>query len=476
MFWNNVETKPGVGYPKRWEDQEKYRGGWVQRPNGEGPKLRVGSRFWMMMNLFYNPVLPQMEEYYGKGPFTYTYEDLHSETPTKYSQPVARPKSMITGEEDIDIEYGVNWEDNGAGATADGLGGMDYNFGNMSEAERKAFLQFRDSFMLYLPRICNHCLNPGCVGACPSGAAYKREEDGVVLIDQHRCRAWRYCVSACPYKKPYLNWRTGKSEKCLLCYPRLETVQPPACFQACPGRIRYMGPLLYDLDRVPAAANVAEKDLVQAQRDIILDPNDPEVIRAARAGGISDAWLDACRKSPVYKMVKDWEIALPLHPEFRTLPCLFYIPPESPMRTAEPKNGNIAITKGSSVLPDLSQFRIPIQFLSSMLSAGNEQQVEIALLRQLAVREFRRSERVEGKVDKSVLEKVGLDVEQARAMHRLLALAHFHERFVIATTRREHTANAPYIERGFSGFREMAPSETPKRRQFFHGQKPGVGS
>ena len=476
MFWNNVETKPGVGYPKRWEDQDKYRGGWVQRPGGAGPKLRVGSRFWMMMNLFYNPVLPQMEEYYGKGPFTFTYEDLHSETPTKYSQPVARPKSMITGEEDIDIEYGVNWEDNGAGATADGLGGMDYNFSSMSEAERKAFLQFRDSFMLYLPRICNHCLNPGCVGACPSGAAYKREEDGVVLIDQHRCRTWRYCVSACPYKKPYLNWRTGKSEKCLLCYPRLETGQPPACFQACPGRIRYMGPLLYDLDKVPAAANVPEKDLVAAQRDIILDPNDPEVVRAARAGGISDAWLDACRKSPVYKMVKEWEIALPLHPEFRTLPCLFYIPPESPMRTAEPKNGNIAITKGSSVLPDLAQFRIPIQFLSSMLSAGNAEQVEIALLRQLAVRAFRRSERVEGKVDKSVLEKVGLDVEQARAMHRLLALAHFHERFVIPTTRREHTANAPYIERGYAGFREMAPSETPKRRQFFHGKKPGVGS
>ncbi len=132
MFWNNVETKPGIGYPKQWENQEKYRGGWKRNPSGDGPKLQLGSKFWMMMNLFYNPVMPQMDDYYGKGPFTFTYEDLHSEKSTKFSQPVARPKSQITGEEDIAIEYAVNWEDNGAGATFDGLGGMDSNFSDMS--------------------------------------------------------------------------------------------------------------------------------------------------------------------------------------------------------------------------------------------------------------------------------------------------------------------------------------------------------
>ncbi len=104
MFWNNVETKPGIGYPKQWENQEKYKGGWSQSTK-HGPTLKIGSRFWTMMNLFYNPVMPQMEEYYGKGPFTFTYEDLHSTKPTVHSQPVARPKSMITGEEDISIEY-----------------------------------------------------------------------------------------------------------------------------------------------------------------------------------------------------------------------------------------------------------------------------------------------------------------------------------------------------------------------------------
>lgn len=55
--------------------------------------------------------------------------------------------------------------------------------------------------MMYLPRLCEHCLNPSCVAACPSGAIYKREEDGIVLIDQDKCRGWRMCVSACPYKR-----------------------------------------------------------------------------------------------------------------------------------------------------------------------------------------------------------------------------------------------------------------------------------
>ena len=104
----------------------------------------------------------------------------------------------------------------------------------------------------YLPRICNHCLNPACVAACPSGAIYKRAEDGVVLVNENKCRAWRMCVAACPYKKVYYNWSTGKSEKCILCFPRLETGQAPACAHSCVGRIRYMGVLLYDADRIHA--------------------------------------------------------------------------------------------------------------------------------------------------------------------------------------------------------------------------------
>ncbi len=76
--------------------------------------------------------------------------------------------------------------------------------------------------MFYLPRICEHCLNPSCAASCPSGAIYKRAEDGIVLVDQDRCRGWRMCVTGCPYKKIYFNHRTGKAEKCTFCFPRIE--------------------------------------------------------------------------------------------------------------------------------------------------------------------------------------------------------------------------------------------------------------
>jgi nitrate reductase beta subunit len=82
------------------------------------------------------------------------------------------------------------------------------------------------------------------------------------------------------------------------------------------GRIRYLGVVLYDADRIQEAASVEnEKDLYQAQLDIFLDPHDPKVIEQARKDGIPEAWLEGARNSPVYKMAMDWKVALPLHPE-----------------------------------------------------------------------------------------------------------------------------------------------------------------
>ena len=74
-------------------------------------------------------------------------------------------------------------------------------------------------------------------------------------------------------------------EKCILCYPRVETGQAPACFHSCPGRIRYMGPLLYDMDKVAEMAARPEDELVEAQRELILDPNDPEGDRSLQGAG-----------------------------------------------------------------------------------------------------------------------------------------------------------------------------------------------
>ena len=148
--------------------------------------------------------------------------------------------------------------------------------------EDKVRLEFEQTFMFYLPRICEHCLNPSCAASCPSGAIYKRSEDGIVLVDQDRCRGWRMCVSACPYKKIYYNWESGKSEKCTFCFPRIEVGQPTVCSETCVGRLRYLGVLLYDADKIAeAAAKPDPRDCYQAQLDLFLDPHDPAVQREA---------------------------------------------------------------------------------------------------------------------------------------------------------------------------------------------------
>ena len=190
---------------------------------------------------------------------------------------------------------------------------------NRRELEDRIKLEFEQAFMMYLPRICEHCVNPSCVASCPSGAMYKREEDGIVLVDQEACRSWRFCVSGCPYKKVYFNWSTGKAEKCNFCYPRIEAGLPTVCSETCVGRLRHIGVVLLDTDRVEAAASVPdEHDLLDAQLDLMLDPEDPEVREAARRDGIADDWIEAARHSPIYAMCKRWRIAS-LHPG--TGPC-----------------------------------------------------------------------------------------------------------------------------------------------------------
>src|SRR5690606_31682927 len=251
---------------------------------------------------------------------------------------------------------------------------QDVNFKHLSQAEQEAMFQLEKMTFHYLPRICNHCLNPACVASCPSGALYKRGEDGVVLINQERCRAWRMCVTACPYKKSYYNWNTGKSEKCVLCYPRLESGQPPACMHSCVGRIRYLGVMLYDADRIQAVASCDESEIVDRHMDIYLNPNDPAVIKAARENGIADSTIKAAQNSPVYKFVKEWKIALPLHPEFRTLPNLFYVPPLLPAMASVSADGTYD-TVSEHLLAGVEKLRVPIRYLSSLFTAGYDDKV-----------------------------------------------------------------------------------------------------
>ncbi|RQN33821.1 nitrate reductase subunit beta [Paraburkholderia tropica] len=429
-WFNNVETKPGIGYPKDWENQERWRGGWVRKADGK-IEPRLGNKWRLLAQIFANPHLPEIDDYYE--PFTFDYAHLQEAGNTK-ATPVARPRSLVSGERMEKIEWGPNWEEI--------LGGefekraKDYNFENV---QKEIYGQFENTFMMYLPRLCEHCLNPACVAACPSGSIYKREEDGIVLIDQDKCRGWRMCVSGCPYKKIYYNWKSGKAEKCIFCYPRIEAGQPTVCSETCVGRIRYLGVMLYDADRIQEAASVAnEKDLYQAQLDVFLDPFDPQVIAQAERDGVPAAWIEGAQRSPVYKMAIDWRIAFPLHPEFRTLPMVWYVPPLSPINAAA-NSGDLGM---NGWLPDVHSLRIPLRYLANLLTAGDEQPVQVALERLLAMRAFMRARHVDRVDATQVLTQAGLSLYQVEEMYRYLAIANYEDRFVIPTTHREYAENA----------------------------------
>lgn len=432
MWFNNVETKPGIGYPRQWENQEMHRGGWILK-NGK-LALKAGGRAVKAAHIFHNPDLPVIDDYYE--PWTYDYDHLIS-SPTKKHQPAVRPRSQITGDA-MHIQWGPNWEDDLAGVNETGK--KDVNFRNLEHA---IYLTFKKVFMFYLPRLCEHCLNPACVASCPSGALYKRDEDGIVLVDQERCRGWRYCVSGCPYKKVYFNWKSGRSEKCLFCYPRIEAGLPTLCARTCVGRIRYVGVIFYDAERIRWAASQPQpQDIYTAHLEVMLDPRDPEVAAAARFQGIAPNVISAARRSPVYKLIKQWQLALPLHPEFRTLPMVWYVPPLSPVSEA---------VGDADTFSAIDRMRIPVTYLANLLTAGDEAPVRRALKKLAAMRTYMRAQRLDNSAEVQPLADTGLTAETAQEMYELLAIARQEDRFVVPTA--SGVQDAPlYPEQGRCGF------------------------
>lgn len=454
MWFNNVETRPGGGYPSGWEDQERWKGGWTRTGRG---KLRPkgGGRLQSLVNIFANPKLPELQEYYE--PWTYEYDKLLSAPASAKDFPVARPISQITGDPVDKVSWGPNWDDDLGGGEkvleADPI---------LANINTKVKAEIEQTFMFYLPRICEHCLNPTCMAACPSGAIYKRTEDGIVLVDQDRCRGWRMCVSACPYKKVYFNHQTGKAEKCTLCYPRLEVGEPTICSETCVGRLRYLGVMLYDADRVGEAAAVAdEKDLYQAQLDILLNPCDPEVVRAAEAEGISHDWIVAAQESPVYELIKEYRLALPLHPEYRTLPMVWYVPPLSPVVDAITASGEDG-ENHRILLTTLSQMRIPLDYLAELFTAGDPAPVELALRRLAAMRSYMRGVNLGEEPSEEAAAAVGMTGEQIERMYRLLAIAKYDDRYVIPAS---SSAPAPRMQ-------ELGISTESLNDEAFLGDRP----
>ncbi|CAM5224979.1 respiratory nitrate reductase subunit beta [Alishewanella longhuensis] len=153
--------------------QQKWNGGWVRNKSGK-LELKIGGKRRILANIFANPDLPEIDDYYE--PFDFDYQHLHTAGDTKH-QPVARPRSLISGQRMEKIEWGRTGEILG---TEFAKRKIDQNFNDV--VQKDIYGQFEKTFMMYLPRLCEHCLNPACVAACPSGAIYKREEDGIVLM------------------------------------------------------------------------------------------------------------------------------------------------------------------------------------------------------------------------------------------------------------------------------------------------------
>ncbi len=282
---------------------------------------------------------------------------------------------------------------------------------------------------------------------------YKRVEDGIVLVDQDRCRGWRFCVSGCPYKKVYFNHRTGKAEKCTFCYPRIESGQPTICSETCVGRLRHLGVMLYDADAVLRAASIPdEKDLYEAQLSVFLDPDDPQVQAEAERAGIAHDWIQAAQRSPVYALIKRHRVALPLHPEFRTLPMVWYVPPLSPVTDAVHATG-YHDDDPDRVFAAIESLRIPLGYLANLFTAGDISVVERVLRKLTVLRTHMRGQQLGDPVDAQLLSSVDMTAEDIEDLYRILAIAKYDDRYVVPRVHAEDTGRlqAQHCSVGYPG-------------------------
>ena len=144
-------------------------------------------------------------------------------------------------------------------------------------------------------------------------------------------------------------------------------------------------------------------------------------------------------------MAMDWKVALPLHPEYRTLPMVWYVPPLSPI-TAAANAGQVGI---NGEIPDVNQLRIPVKYLANLLTAGDTVPV-VRAERMLAMRAHQRSKHVDG-VQPTPCSAGGPERRRGRGHVPVMAIANYEDRFVIPSTHREYAENA-FDVRGGCGF------------------------
>ena len=172
---------------------------------------------------------------------------------------------------------------------------------------------------------------------------------------------------------------------------------------------------------------------------------------------MSEQWLEAAGKSPVYALVKEFGVALPLHPEFRTMPMAYYIPSLSPVISSGSDLHELA---EHGTIPLLEKLRAPLGFLASLLSGGNKQIIAEVLQKLIALRVFKRADNLGQPVPESTMKDAGLDEAGAKRLYRLFTIGGYSERNIIPGQQREEQDSDQ--RRGASGFGILKKTRRPK--------------
>ncbi|MBY5993278.1 DMSO/selenate family reductase complex B subunit [Ferrimonas balearica] len=151
-----------------------------------------------------------------------------------------------------------------------------YEYGGGSWQENGDGTVEQSVYSYYVSIGCNHCSNPVCVKACPTGACYKRRSDGLVHIDQGICIGCESCARACPYDAPQIDKAHGVMTKCDGCYERLSQGRNPICVESCPLRALEFGPIdelrakygsNADINPLPSASITAPNLVIKRNRN-----------------------------------------------------------------------------------------------------------------------------------------------------------------------------------------------------------------
>ncbi len=140
--------------------------------------------------------------------------------------------------------------------------------------------------------------------------------------------------------------------------------------------------------------------------------------------------MEAAQRSPIYALINRFKVALPLHPEYRTMPMVWYIPPLSPVVDVVKDTGDDAEDRGN-LFAAIDALRIPIEYLAELFTAGDVAPVDAVLKKLAAMRSYMRDINLGREPDASIPAAVGMTEEEMYDMYRLLAIAKYDERYVI---------------------------------------------